>query len=339
MLEAEVYRVTDDQYYVGFVASAAINEEMLYVAGAFYSDPNEPITESTRAYVYNPNMEGKWFHHDVDGQVIDLCFLPPLNDKPRIGCALVADSNMVEFYNSNEHYFETIHESKNSTNITINALKFIGGELYALGSDGAIFKRHKDWDLISSTIYKPAQGIEGELTIEQAMEFADRVELIDMCKTDQGSFYAVGQSGFIAYADSEFAWKVIDTPYDEHFGGVIAGSDGNIWIAGFNGLLLYGNHEDGFEDKSNLEDNQNFGPICKYEDYLILGAWEGLFKYEHGKIERIPTLTKLDDGNGTLPIIGVHVVNEVIWVVCDRAIFKFDGQRWMEISHPDTELI
>ncbi|WP_375580441.1 hypothetical protein ABWH96_05230 [Marivirga tractuosa] len=337
--------MTEDQYYVGFVSATAISEDMLYVAGAFYNDPIDPITQATRVYVYNPDMEGEWFYHDVEGQVIDLCFMPPMHNKPRVGCALVADANEVEFFNSTEHYFETIHKPQSLRDITINALKFLDGNLYAVGSDAAIFRREKSnqWKLISENIYQPFEmpDYDTDNRIDSINEMADslinRVEICNLTKTVTGSYWAVGHEGFVAVADSDLQWERIEMPYQEDYLGILEADNGNVWITGSGGVLLYGNKQNGFRDMAGNDNDQCFGPICRYGDDLILGAWEGLFIYTDGIIKRLITHTKLDKGGGTLPIMKVEVVNKTIWVVCDRAIFKYNGKHWQEIKHPDTE--
>ncbi|WP_372574331.1 hypothetical protein [Ruegeria jejuensis] len=128
--------------------------------------------------------------------------------------------------------------------------------------------------------------------------------------------------------------------------GIYIESPDEVWICGREGVLLHGSHARGFNPVPGNRRLNLFHHITPYRGKLVMPASVrpgGLWEYDpntgmFGHFEpRLPPLTK-SPADRNEPDGGpffAQAVGDVLWVVASRDIFRFDGNGWERIKHPD----
>ena len=111
----------------------------------------------------------------------------------------------------------------------------------------------------------------------------------------------------------------------------------SVWVCGREGVLLHGSYARGFTPVNLRQQLNLFHMITPYRGKLILPSSVrpgGLFELAPGTsdLRRFsPALPKL---RGEY-IFYAGAVGDVLWVVGQKDIFRFDGNEWERIEHPD----
>ncbi len=119
----------------------------------------------------------------------------------------------------------------------------------------------------------------------------------------------------------------------------------SIWICGREGLILHGNRRMGFRRIDAPTRHNLFHDIFPYRGKLVLPASVrpgGLWEYDpktgaFGHFEpRLPRLTSRDDPDSIEggPFFA-QATGDVLWVVAEKDVFRFDGTEWERVEHPD----
>jgi hypothetical protein len=127
--------------------------------------------------------------------------------------------------------------------------------------------------------------------------------------------------------------------------GIHIESPDSIWICGREGILLHGNPERGFAPVQARTRLNLFHMITPYRGKLVLTSSVrpgGLHELdpETGEFSRFrPHLPRLSSRDDPDSIEGgpffVQAIGDVLWVVAEKDIFRFDGKAWERIKNPD----
>ncbi|MGJ7536150.1 MULTISPECIES: hypothetical protein [unclassified Variovorax] len=204
----------------------------------------------------------------------------------------------------------------------LNALRQIGGHLYACGGGGQIYQRLGEdaWEHVDHGLLQEPEG-----------EHNLFLNVID--GTDERALYAAGwnsdTNGGLLFFRMDGAWKPIAVDTAELTGLCIESSD-SIWICGHNGVLLHGNQSTGFADVSQLDDSRNYSDVKIYGGRVYLATPEGLFAHENGIIEPVVTGLVPEYRDGHV----LQVVDGVLWSIGYADIARYDGTVWERIPFP-----
>jgi hypothetical protein len=321
---------------VTFFAGCVIERDYIYVAGK--PDVFEDDEEFSRLFFYDAqDSESPWGHHDLpDWTVVSMCVAENTGLAPRAYAAL-SKHGEVEFTWPDGSKIEVIEGAGLKINKPpvygyANAIRQIGDSLYVCGSGGQVYRRDASgWRHIADQLKTAAP--QPSLATGVAM---DELGVHDFAAIDgySGSdIYVAGGSGEIYHFDGE-RWGQSSVDSTELLNAIHCAENGEVWVCGFNGTILKGNHAAGFKDVSHYDDNMTYSSIRAFEGRTYVAAAEGLFVYneESTRAEKVTAglLGSVDDANV------LDSRDGTLWSFGYKRILTFDGRAWSEVSHPDN---
>lgn len=124
----------------------------------------------------------------------------------------------------------------------LSRLRQIGGRLYACGLGGRVFRREQanDWRLIKPNIV--------------SIEYLSHPDFyfIDINGVSEDEMYIASKRG-LSFFDGKTITPIPNVP--PNIIEIHAEKDGNIWACGWGGVVIHGNHRDGFRRIDNPNGN------------------------------------------------------------------------------------
>lgn len=248
-------------------------------------------------------------------------------------------------------------------------LKQIGKRLYVIGVGGQIYVREgrDDWRMLTDSLLfdpeaenKRTPDPEPEFLSEEWMEWTTYTALNpascnivfhDIAGLSEDAIYICGEVGpgtkpVLCYWDGEVLEELRLPVEEAALTGIHVENRDSVWICGREGVLLHGSRARGF-NPVNADTRLNlFHGFTQWRDSLLMpatvrpgGLWQlDLQSNTVSRFEpRLPRLNRLDSNPGYAlggPFF-VQAFGDVIWAVASKDIFRFDGERWERIKHPD----
>ena len=250
----------------------------------------------------------------------------------------------------------------------LTRIREIGQHLYACGEGGQIYVRkgNNDWRLLTDKLLlnpnaqeeaKPEKEPEflspewQEWVTRSALNPASRdILFFDINGLSEEAIYLCGEEGpgtkpVLCFWDGHELHELkIPIPVAALTGIYIENPD-SVWICGREGVLIHGSHTRGFSPVALRQQHNLFHMITPYREKLVMAASVrpgGLYEYDpktgtFGRFDPpLPRLSNRDDNesidNG--PFFAQAIEN-VLWVVTSKDVFRFDGAAWERIEHPD----
>jgi len=242
----------------------------------------------------------------------------------------------------------------------------IGDRLYACGDGGQIYVRRgrDDWALLTDSllydpvVYRmmmksgPSTSDPGYLDWILGIQKKKPRNILfhDMQALSEKAIYLCGEEGpgtkpVLCFWDGDRLHELDPGITEGALTGLYIESPDSIWICGREGVLLHGNPTTGFAPVPARTRLNLFHMITPYRGTLVLPASVrpgGLYQLDpetgdFGHFEpRLPRLTSRDDPNSIEggPFFA-QGVGDVLWVVAEKDVFRFDGSAWERIPHPD----
>ncbi len=249
----------------------------------------------------------------------------------------------------------------------LSKISEIEGRLYACGDGGQIYVRGDEgtWKtLTDSVLYDPefhrklmdkAPDFDDPNYLDWMVAAANNPEdrsliLFDVKGLSAKAIYLCGVVGprtkpVLCFWDGSKLHELDVHPPEAALTGIYVENSGSVWICGREGLLLHGSYDRGFAPV-NLPPQLNlFHMITPCRDKLVMPASVrpgGLYEYDpktgaFGKFD--PPLPRLRSSDDPESIDGgpffAQAIGNVLWVVASKDIFRFDGEQWERIEHPD----
>ncbi|RSZ59024.1 hypothetical protein HF313_25185 [Massilia atriviolacea] len=309
---------------VTFVAGCAVEADYIYVAS--YGDKFDPQEYAfSRMFAYVGRLDGnKWYHHDIESNIVSVCVKKPAGTVGRRLCALSKEGEFEIFSNGDGSIIsEKIPEAglRLGSRGYLCAIREIGNAIFACGANDQVYRRDDGvWTLLTSS---PLQ-----IRTTFGLDFGILSSIDGSSETD---VYTCGLSGKLYHFDGH-AWKQLPLPTDEHLNCVRVISKDEVWICGNNGTLLKGSARTGFQNMSSIDDNFIFWSLAKFGDSVYLATSnQGLFYFDGARIQRVVTGFKSE-----LWTYQVDAVHNMLWSFGPKEIACFDGITWKLIDHPDN---
>ena len=257
----------------------------------------------------------------------------------------------------------------------VYTLRQIGARLYVCGDGGQIYVRHgrDDWRMLTDAVLFDPRARERQREAEQAAgvsppprgsdEYVQwRLQRVlnppsrnilfnDMQGLSEDAIYLCGEVGpgskpVLCYWDGA-TLEELKVPMEEAaLTGIHIESPDSVWVCGREGVLLHGSRARGFNPVPGDRRLNLFHHITPYRGKLVMpasvrpgGLWEydpatGAFGRFDPPLPRLtPPPADSDEPHGG-PFFA-QAVGDVLWVVAARDIYRFDGQSWERIQHPD----
>ena len=211
----------------------------------------------------------------------------------------------------------------------MRGLRVIGEGLYACGDGGQVYRRRGrgDWLHLDSRFLQPANT-----------PVEDKLMMVQIDGPSEDEIYICGYNGKMLFYDGTSARR-IDLGTDAHLVDILVEDERSIWICGSKGVLLRGNHRDGFAPVPGVTGQSLFNSMALFDDKLYLAAStgrpSGLFVYDYGFLR--PVSTELDP-----EIENPHTLSTrggIMWAVSMKDMIRFDGTRWERIDFPGNDPI
>ena len=211
----------------------------------------------------------------------------------------------------------------------MRGLRVIGEGLYACGDGGQVYRRRGrgDWLHLDSRFLQPANT-----------PFEDKLMMVQIDGPSEDEIYICGYNGKMLFYDGTSARR-IDLGTDAHLVDILVEDERSIWICGSKGVLLRGNHRDGFAPVPGVTGQSLFNSMALFDDKLYLAAStgrpSGLFVYDYGFLRPVST------GLGP-EIENPHTLTTrdgIMWAVSMKDMIRFDGTRWERIDFPGNDPI
>jgi hypothetical protein len=322
---------------VHFLDSIPVENSRLYVACQL--DDIEPREIAhTRMFAFDTPDDRKWFHHDVDMNVVSVAIkMGHANDldesRRLIG---LSKEGELDIFATGDYVWRT--EKIPDAGVRFGSrghmthVRQIGSHLFACGHNGQVYKRVGDnsWIAIDSEIYKSIDYTSGDTSkLLNAMLGQRVLNCID--GSSEADVYTVGDDGYMAHFDGK-KWKEIKLKTTEHLQWIRCYSPTEAWACGFNGTLLVGNVISGFRDVSTIDDNYTWWSLAKLDNKIYLAAAEGLFVYEGTGIKPVKTGLSPEHED----TYRVNVKDGALWSVGAKDIVRLMNGSWERFGHIDN---
>jgi hypothetical protein len=141
---------------------------------------------------------------------------------------------------------------------------------------------------------------------------------------DGSNLFAVGWNGELwRYTDS--SWLKEELPTNENLTAVKCGGDGNVYIAGHNGMLLYG-RPGIWEVIENECFDSDIWDLEWFENRLYISTLSGVYVLKGSDIEKVEFS---DDKPKSY--YQLSTADNVLWSNGEYDIFSYDGIKWTRI--------
>ncbi|WP_342364346.1 hypothetical protein [Terrarubrum flagellatum] len=284
------------------------------------SSPFEP--ENDVVY-YNRDQPNPWGEATrIETNIISMTrYRYPDRDR-QIQVALAAEGH-VGFFGREEGFYEKIPGAGLWADDAegrgyMSAIRQIGARLYACGGGRQLYRREgsEHWERF-------------DLGMPGGQPNADDIIFADVNGPHEESIYVVGQNG-TAYWKGPEGFLDLALPTSLWLQQIHVENEKTIWICGRAGLLLRGNHIDGFRQVAAGDSREAFLSMAKYEGRLYLAAETGLHMLEGDRIVRARTTLTPDLRDAHW----IDVTDGVLWSIGYEDIARFDGEQWERLDLP-----
>jgi len=234
----------------------------------------------------------------------------------------------------------------------------IDGKLFAIGNGGQIYiqKKRDNWQiLVEYLLYNPksyrdltkeAPDTTDPNFLEWLIKFQKEeprnITFNAIKGLSEAEIYICGEEGpgtkpILCYWDGSTLHELKVHLEEAALTGIYIENPDSVWICGREGVLLHGSFARGFTPLNVRSQLNLFHMITPYRGKLVLPASVrpgGLYELNpqtHELKHFSPGLPKLRGES----IFYAEAVDDVLWVVGQKDIFRFDGNEWERIEHPD----
>lgn len=236
------------------------------------------------------------------------------------------------------------------------AISQIGETLYACGQGGQIYRRvgRDNWSLLTDALLfdmdaylqkkesRPLTTDPGY--IDWLRNFKKQspknITLYDIKGFSENAIYLCGSEDtkpVLYYWDGMSLHEQKVYLEETALTGILMADEDSVWVCGREGVLLHGSFARGFTPVILRKQLNLFHMITPYRGKFVVPSSVrpgGLFEVDPGSSELrrfSPALPMLRGDS----IFYAKSVSDVLWVVGQKDIFRFDGNGWERIEHPD----
>jgi len=124
----------------------------------------------------------------------------------------------------------------------------------------------------------------------------------------------------------------VNIPTDQHLQWMRCYGKDEVYICGYDGVLLKGSVHQGFVDVSSADDELIWWSLCKFKDNVYLSSTSGLYVWNGTKIEKVQSGLTPEIETCRLDKDGEELA---LWSFGTKDITCF-GTTWKRLDHPDN---
>jgi hypothetical protein len=212
----------------------------------------------------------------------------------------------------------------------MHRLRQIGAHLYAAGDGFRMFRRdERNWTDLSDPADRQHVWV-----ARNGQSMTHDPLLTDLNGVSESAIYAVVAAGnnrsIINFFDGS-GWRAINENIPGALISICPSERGGIYIGGWRGLLLYGDHNSGFEEAGRIYGEPDIISIAEYKGIVYIATTRGLFA-TYGPRRSITAAANLSP---PFKSIGwLEAKDGVLWAFDAKDLAIFDGKDWTRIHHP-----
>jgi len=131
-------------------------------------------------YDYTEDNGGRWYYHDVNFIVVDVCFYNVENNKKLIA---LSDEGAIEEFDGEDTNFEHIdgaglNQEWSEDRGYLSTIKFQNNKLFACGYDGQVYINEFNWFDLSNDL----KSSNNQILDFEYLENEDDISVIDICE-------------------------------------------------------------------------------------------------------------------------------------------------------------
>lgn len=235
------------------------------------------------------------------------------------------------------------------------SIAWVDETLFASGNGGQIYVRgDKDWRLLTDTILfdpeaharisrtAPPTTDPGFLQwlMDSRSQRPRNISLHDVAGQNKNSVYACGVDGtkpVLFFWDGTALHELKVHLEETALTGIYIENEDSVWICGREGVLLHGSNARGFTPVSLRSQLNLFHMVRPYRGNLVLPSSVrpgGLFEIDKASSDLRRFTPRMPELHGDY-IFHSEASNDALWVVCQKDIFRFDGNAWERKQKPD----
>jgi hypothetical protein len=326
-----------------FTTGCAINRDMYYVAcspDAWRANEDMPYTVMC---FYQHQTPEKWHYHELpDKTVVSVAYPAVPTGHLRKAYAL-SEFGVLECYSRESVVLENILDTSRGENANyMHRVRSIGSELYVCGTKGQIYKKGPSgWISFDTGLRQldqksdplPPLNNPAALLSYFTASMKSTLDLVDINGRSDSAIYAVGNDGFIAHHDG-VAWHQHKRSTSASLNAIHVENASHVTVVGAAGTILMGNDEKGFTVVSRKQLPTDFYSVTSYENNIYIGAGDGLYQIENGRATRL----KISDTADLQQISNVESIEDVLWVLSEKKLLRYDGKHWEVFEHPNNTI-
>lgn len=338
--------MANNQVPVQLGNGCVVTDDMLYIAG--FPDALSEETRFTRLFHLVAGDPPSWGHQDWNGEsTVALCLKRKRADVAGAGCAM-SDEGYLRLSNSAGERVERIPgaglrdiEPGKPLIGKVRGVAEVGKALFVCGYGGQIYRRDDDsgWSDIAPALRNSgfdqsgrADGSSNVVQLFNSIRQAINLEAID--GTSENDIYTCGLAGKIYHFDGT-AWNRLASPTSENLLDLHCVSLDEVWISGYNQTLLRGNARQGFSVVHDGGDSVQFYSVRKFQDKVYIGTTQGLWRFNGRAFDIVED--RAAGFGGTTVVQQIDSVSDnYLWIIGDRHVYRYDGERITPFLHPDN---
>ena len=219
--------------------------------------------------------------------------------------------------------------------------KFIDGTIFAVGANGQFWLGSNSGNELRTELLQISdlQTKLTNLSMTQSITEATAKFIEELVKSEARHFwsldglshddvYACGEWRLIGHWDGKTLSRVESRPR-LRLHRVLAETRDRIWICGDESTLMLGNARDGFGYFEVPGEEKDFTAMTLFQNKLVLLSFPNeLHTFDNGRFGRLVPDIPIRD------IMDIQAVDDVLWVMALKGLYRFDGTRWEQIDFP-----
>lgn len=322
---------------VTFKSACVISDSMVYLSASLDNlDKFDAEYSRCILFDYDDGLEAGWYYHDVEFDVVSVCYNNNPNNKKLFG---ISNEGHLEEYNGETSKFSYIDGAGLNEDWSLGkgylfTIKAINQEIFVCGYDGQIYQfSNKKWSLINQGFELSRDNI--EITNIELKSEENDISIIDICGRNSNEFFCVGrigESGLIAHYDGK-QWNVLERKTPATLYSLLLLKNKNVFAAGIQGNLFLIKDDNSIKRLTDLNIHADFYSLTEFNDDVYIGSSKGIYKYCDEKLTKIIISNLVDEDL----VFKVEASESYLWAFTNKFILRFDNVKWEVIDHPDNK--
>lgn len=321
---------------VTFKSACVISDNLVYLSASLDNLDDDSEYSRCILFDYNEGLKNGWYYHDLDFDVISVCY----NNEENKKIYSISNEGHLEEFDGVDGKLSFIDGSGLNEDWSLGkgylfTIKSINNDIFATGYDSQIFRYNSNkWISFNNGLITGLHSTIDFSNIESTKEEED-ISVIDICGRHSGEFFCVGrigESGLIAHYDGN-QWNSLGRKTPATLYSLLLLKTGEILTSGAQGNLLLIKEDNSIQRLTDLKFSSDFYSLAEFDGDVYIGSSEGIYIYSNHKLNKINISSQIDENL----VFKLEASKSYLWAFTNKFILRFDGVEWVIINHPDNQ--